>query len=163
MVEVLPQVGRAGRLVPRPKASHSCNGHTDSGLQAPGSCLNAAPRGGQVRGNEGGSLVGRWGRSWHCWSLLMDSRPSHSHLAQNPFVCDCHLKWLADYLQDNPIETSGARCSSPRRLANKRISQIKSKKFRCSGNQVTAGPHLLTQSAAAPERPIIQSGGQQAL
>ncbi|XDB61699.1 hypothetical protein AB1E18_015057 [Capra hircus] len=54
------------------------------------------------------------------------------HLAQNPFVCDCHLRWLADYLQDNPIETSGARCSSPRRLANKRISQIKSKKFRCS-------------------------------
>uniref|UniRef100_A0A8C9Q5F9 Slit homolog 3 protein n=1 Tax=Spermophilus dauricus TaxID=99837 RepID=A0A8C9Q5F9_SPEDA len=50
------------------------------------------------------------------------------HLAQNPF-------WLADYLQDNPIETSGARCSSPRRLANKRISQIKSKKFRCSGSE----------------------------
>uniref|UniRef100_A0A8C3RHA8 Slit guidance ligand 3 n=1 Tax=Cyanoderma ruficeps TaxID=181631 RepID=A0A8C3RHA8_9PASS len=58
------------------------------------------------------------------------------HLAQNPFVCDCHLKWLADYLQDNPIETSGARCSNPRRLANKRISQIKSKKFRCSGNSI---------------------------
>uniref|UniRef100_A0A8C0QVE3 Slit homolog 3 protein n=1 Tax=Canis lupus dingo TaxID=286419 RepID=A0A8C0QVE3_CANLU len=57
------------------------------------------------------------------------------HLAQNPFVCDCHLKWLADYLQDNPIETSGARCSSPRRLANKRIGQIKSKKFRCSGSE----------------------------
>uniref|UniRef100_A0A1A8DU18 Slithomolog 2 n=1 Tax=Nothobranchius kadleci TaxID=1051664 RepID=A0A1A8DU18_NOTKA len=55
------------------------------------------------------------------------------HLAQNPFICDCNLKWLADYLQDNPIETSGARCTSPRRLANKRIGQIKSKKFRCSG------------------------------
>ncbi|NP_001030147.1 slit homolog 1b precursor [Danio rerio] len=54
------------------------------------------------------------------------------HLAQNPFVCDCGLKWLADFLRSNPIETSGARCSSPRRLANKRISQIKSKKFRCS-------------------------------
>lgn len=53
------------------------------------------------------------------------------------------MKWLADYLQDNPIETSGARCSSPRRLANKRISQIKSKKFRCSGNQVmgVGAPH----------------------
>uniref|UniRef100_A0AAQ5YEG4 Slit homolog 2 (Drosophila) n=1 Tax=Amphiprion ocellaris TaxID=80972 RepID=A0AAQ5YEG4_AMPOC len=58
-----------------------------------------------------------------------------SHLAQNPFICDCHLKWLADYLQDNPIETSGARCTSPRRLANKRIGQIKSKKFRCSGTE----------------------------
>ncbi|CAG09351.1 unnamed protein product, partial [Tetraodon nigroviridis] len=55
------------------------------------------------------------------------------HLAQNPFICDCNLKWLADYLRSNPIETSGARCASPRRLANKRIGQIKSKKFRCSG------------------------------
>ncbi|XP_023650749.2 slit homolog 3 protein [Paramormyrops kingsleyae] len=57
------------------------------------------------------------------------------HLAQNPFMCDCHLKWLADFLFDNPIETSGARCSHPRRLANKRISQVKSKKFRCSGSE----------------------------
>uniref|UniRef100_A0A4W3KIK6 Slit homolog 3 (Drosophila) n=1 Tax=Callorhinchus milii TaxID=7868 RepID=A0A4W3KIK6_CALMI len=57
------------------------------------------------------------------------------HLAQNPFVCDCHLRWLADYLHNNPIETSGARCSSPRRLANKRINQIKGKKFRCSGSE----------------------------
>ncbi|KAM9449527.1 slit homolog 2 protein isoform 1-T1 [Clarias gariepinus] len=57
------------------------------------------------------------------------------HLAQNPFVCDCHLKWLADYLQENPIETSGARCTSPRRLANKRLGQIKSKKFRCSAKE----------------------------
>lgn len=60
---------------------------------------------------------------------------SFRHLAQNPFVCDCSLKWLADFLRSNPIETSGARCSSPRRLANKRISQIKSKKFRCSGRK----------------------------
>lgn len=57
------------------------------------------------------------------------------HLAQNPFICDCNLKWLADYLRSNPIETSGARCTSPRRLANKRIGQIKSKKFRCSANE----------------------------
>uniref|UniRef100_A0A3B5M6B5 Uncharacterized protein n=1 Tax=Xiphophorus couchianus TaxID=32473 RepID=A0A3B5M6B5_9TELE len=57
------------------------------------------------------------------------------HLAQNPFMCDCHLKWLADFLFDNPIETSGARCSHPRRLANKRISQVKGKKFRCTGER----------------------------
>ncbi|XP_043912180.1 slit homolog 1 protein isoform X2 [Protopterus annectens] len=57
------------------------------------------------------------------------------HLAQNPFICDCNLKWLADYLRSNPIETSGARCTSPRRLANKRIGQIKSKKFRCSAKE----------------------------
>lgn len=63
-----------------------------------------------------------------------------SHLAQNPFICDCNLKWLADYLRSNPIETSGARCASPRRLANKRIGQIKSKKFRCSGRPVSPSP-----------------------
>uniref|UniRef100_A0A7N8XF14 Slit homolog 1b (Drosophila) n=1 Tax=Mastacembelus armatus TaxID=205130 RepID=A0A7N8XF14_9TELE len=56
------------------------------------------------------------------------------HLAQNPFVCDCNVKWLADFLRSNPIETSGARCASPRRLANKRIAQIKSNKFRYSGD-----------------------------
>uniref|UniRef100_A0A8C8ITI9 Slit homolog 1 protein n=1 Tax=Oncorhynchus tshawytscha TaxID=74940 RepID=A0A8C8ITI9_ONCTS len=59
------------------------------------------------------------------------------HLAQNPFICDCNMRWLADYLRSNPIETSGARCTSPRRLANKRIGQIKSKKFRCSGTEDT--------------------------
>lgn len=64
---------------------------------------------------------------------LLTLRLPPSHLAQNPFMCDCHLKWLADYLFDNPIETSGARCSHPRRLANKRISQVKGKKFRCTG------------------------------
>uniref|UniRef100_A0A8C8VEF8 Slit homolog 1 protein n=1 Tax=Pelusios castaneus TaxID=367368 RepID=A0A8C8VEF8_9SAUR len=57
------------------------------------------------------------------------------HLAQNPFICDCNLRWLADFLRTNPIETSGARCASPRRLANKRIGHIKSKKFRCSAKE----------------------------
>ncbi|XP_010211760.1 PREDICTED: slit homolog 1 protein [Tinamus guttatus] len=57
------------------------------------------------------------------------------HLAQNPFVCDCNLKWLADFLRANPVETSGARCASPRRLANKRIGQIKSKKVRCAAKE----------------------------
>lgn len=83
------------------------------------------------------------------------------HLAQNPFICDCHLKWLADYLHTNPIETSGARCTSPRRLANKRIGQIKSKKFRCSGNFLSSAAifillpkmvvtEVLTKAAGSP-------------
>ncbi|XP_032890012.1 slit homolog 1 protein isoform X1 [Amblyraja radiata] len=67
------------------------------------------------------------------------------HLAQNPFICDCHLKWLADYLRSNPIETSGARCASPRRLANKRIGQIKSKKFRCSAKEQYFIPGMVDQ------------------
>lgn len=72
--------------------------------------------------------------------MLTSSLSAFSHLAQNPFICDCNLKWLADYLRSNPIETSGARCASPRRLANKRIGQIKSKKFRCSGRTKAPPP-----------------------
>lgn len=73
------------------------------------------------------------------------------HLAQNPFICDCNLKWLADYLRSNPIETSGARCASPRRLANKRIGQIKSKKFRCSGKSLSLSLSLsLSQPLSQP-------------
>ncbi|XP_039262601.2 slit homolog 1 protein-like isoform X2 [Styela clava] len=53
------------------------------------------------------------------------------HLAQNPFICDCNLRWLADYLQDNPVETSGARCAAPRRLGNKKIAHVKSRRFKC--------------------------------
>lgn len=69
----------------------------------------------------------------HCPCQCVTRCPRRRHLAQNPFICDCNLKWLADFLRANPVETSGARCASPRRLANKRIGQIKSKKFRCSG------------------------------
>src|SRR4029434_7401220 len=72
-------------------------------------------------------------------------------------VCECviaHVKWLADYLQENPIETSGARCTSPRRLANKRIGQIKSKKFRCSGNTHThTHTHTQTHTHTHSPRP----------
>lgn len=128
---------------------------SESCLKATPTSPKASPKASEVMRDEGWSLPpppqhqAGWGWSRHHGSLLTNSPPSRSHLAQNPFVCDCHLKWLADYLQDNPIETSGARCSSPRRLANKRISQVKSKKFRCSGNQVTGlGPAFRLSTAA---------------
>ena len=83
-------------------------------------------------------------------SLISHPPPLDRHLAQNPFICDCNLKWLADFLRTNPIETSGARCASPRRLANKRIGQIKSKKFRCSGSCPPARSPARLQSAQGP-------------
>jgi len=81
------------------------------------------------------------------------------HLAQNPFICDCHLKWLADYLHTNPIETSGARCTSPRRLANKRIGQIKSKKFRCSGNFLSSAAVFLLLAKTVVLEVLMKAAG----
>jgi len=56
-----------------------------------------------------------------------------SHLGRNPFLCDCYLTWLADYLHRKPVETSGVRCESPRRMQRRRISVLRDEKSRCSG------------------------------
>ncbi|CAO1438147.1 unnamed protein product, partial [Diamesa tonsa] len=54
------------------------------------------------------------------------------HLARNPFICDCNLRWLADYLHKNPIETSGARCEGPKRMHRRKIESLRDEKFKCS-------------------------------
>ncbi|XP_073994613.1 slit guidance ligand isoform X3 [Rhodnius prolixus] len=55
------------------------------------------------------------------------------HLGRNPFICDCNLKWLAEYLHKNPIETSGARCDTPKRMQRRRIEALRDDKFKCKG------------------------------
>lgn len=56
---------------------------------------------------------------------------AYRHLARNPFICDCNLRWLADYLHKNPIETSGARCDAPKRMHRRRIEALRDEKFKC--------------------------------
>lgn len=58
---------------------------------------------------------------------------SFRHLARNPFICDCNLHWLSEYLHDHPIETSGARCETPRRMRRKKIGHVRATKFKCKG------------------------------
>ncbi|XP_044585787.1 protein slit isoform X1 [Cotesia glomerata] len=64
------------------------------------------------------------------------------HLAKNPFICDCNLRWLSLYLHEHPIETSGAKCESPKRAAKRKIDVMRDEKFKCKGDE-----KLLTKRA----------------
>uniref|UniRef100_A0A914CNL9 Protein slit n=1 Tax=Acrobeloides nanus TaxID=290746 RepID=A0A914CNL9_9BILA len=63
------------------------------------------------------------------------------HLARNPLICDCNLEWLALLLTQRPIETSGAKCEAPKRVAKKRLTSLQSSKFRCKGSEVFVTKH----------------------
>ncbi|KPJ21600.1 Protein slit [Papilio machaon] len=67
------------------------------------------------------------------------TRLTSLHLGRNPFTCDCSLRWLAAYLRKNPIETSGAKCDSPKRLARKRIDALRDENFKCKPGEETEG------------------------
>uniref|UniRef100_A0A914H9P7 Uncharacterized protein n=1 Tax=Globodera rostochiensis TaxID=31243 RepID=A0A914H9P7_GLORO len=68
------------------------------------------------------------------------------HLARNPLICDCNMAWMAHLLSDRPVETSGARCHSPKRVARKRIAMLAAERFRCVGAE-----RLVTQGAGQCE------------
>ncbi|XP_067937916.1 slit homolog 2 protein-like isoform X2 [Watersipora subatra] len=53
------------------------------------------------------------------------------HLASNPFRCDCNLMWIAEYLQRNPVETSGAKCVSPNNLEKRRLESLREESREC--------------------------------
>ncbi|PAV56282.1 hypothetical protein WR25_15709 isoform A [Diploscapter pachys] len=58
------------------------------------------------------------------------------HLAKNPLICDCNLMWLSELQSEKNVETSGARCESPKRLARKRFAVLPPTKFRCKGSEI---------------------------
>ncbi|KAG8235957.1 hypothetical protein J437_LFUL016428 [Ladona fulva] len=64
---------------------------------------------------------------------MLKEKPFLGHLARNPFICDCNLRWLSEYLHRNPIETSGARCEAPKRMQRRRIDAMRDEKFKCKG------------------------------
>ncbi|KAK0077767.1 hypothetical protein PV325_003479, partial [Microctonus aethiopoides] len=68
------------------------------------------------------------------------------HLAKNPFICDCNLRWLSLYLHENPIETSGAKCESPKRAAKRKIDVMRDEKFKCKGKHDSTSGYLLLTS-----------------
>ncbi|XP_069958777.1 protein slit-like isoform X2 [Cherax quadricarinatus] len=59
------------------------------------------------------------------------------HLGRNPFVCDCNIQWLSDYLEVHPIETSGARCENPRWLQRRKLNALRDERLKCTDGTVS--------------------------
>ena len=55
------------------------------------------------------------------------------HLGKNPFRCDCNLRWLADYLSRNSVETTGAKCEVPKRFSKRKITAVDYNRMACRG------------------------------
>ncbi|XP_072943224.1 protein slit [Epargyreus clarus] len=78
------------------------------------------------------------------------------HLGRNPFACDCALRWLAVYLRKNPIETSGAKCESPKRMNRKRIDALREENFKCKPGE--EAPLPCGGAPACPSRCACERG-----
>uniref|UniRef100_A0A336M078 CSON009074 protein n=1 Tax=Culicoides sonorensis TaxID=179676 RepID=A0A336M078_CULSO len=75
------------------------------------------------------------------------------HLAKNPFMCDCNLKWLSEYLHKNPIETSDRTAS----LAHQNCGVLFEcpKDCFCYGSKIDCSQQNLT--VISEEMPLITS------
>lgn len=52
----------------------------------------------------------------------------------NPFVCNCGLKWLKDWLKHANIATGNPKCSSPEHLKEHSLVNLDDRSFECETN-----------------------------
>ncbi|MEQ2202599.1 hypothetical protein XENOCAPTIV_008080 [Xenoophorus captivus] len=58
---------------------------------------------------------------------------SHSNLLSNPYVCDCHLAWLGQWLKKTRVVSGNPRCQKPAFLKEIPIQDVAAPDFTCDG------------------------------
>lgn len=59
----------------------------------------------------------------------------HSNLLSNPYVCDCHLAWLGQWLKKTRVVSGNPRCQKPAFLKEIPIQDVATPDFTCDGTQ----------------------------
>ena len=49
----------------------------------------------------------------------------------NPFYCNCHLKWLKDWLRNSNLATGNPKCGLPEKLKDQSITSLDDKDLIC--------------------------------
>lgn len=57
-------------------------------------------------------------------------------IGANPLHCDCHLRWLSDWVKTGYKEPGIARCASPHFMEGKLLLTTPAKKFECTGEWI---------------------------
>lgn len=57
------------------------------------------------------------------------------NLLANPLQCNCHLKWLGEWLKKTNIVTGNPRCQAPLSLKDIPIQDIEQKDFKCDDHE----------------------------
>lgn len=54
-------------------------------------------------------------------------------IGANPLYCNCHLRWLSDWVKTGYKEPGIARCAGPQGMEGKLLLTTPAKKFECTG------------------------------
>ncbi|KAG9510017.1 Protein slit [Fragariocoptes setiger] len=57
---------------------------------------------------------------------------SHLAIGSNPLYCDCHTRWLAEWIQRDYIEAGIAKCADPPHMRDKLLLTTSTNQFDCS-------------------------------
>lgn len=61
----------------------------------------------------------------------------------NPFNCNCHLKWLKEWLRNSNLATGNPKCNTPEKLKDKSITSLDDKELVCQiSNEECGDPNI---------------------
>lgn len=58
------------------------------------------------------------------------------NLLSNPFMCNCHLAWFAEWLRSHELTAGGPKCAGPPRVKDSPIHELPHHEFQCTSNTV---------------------------